>query len=112
MRFTVASGQASVELVAVLPLLAAGVLAAGQAVVAVHAGWAASQAAEAAARAHAVGEDVRRAARGALPGHLERGLRVREQPTGEVRIRLAVPSLLPALDLGSVSGRARFEPQS
>ena len=63
-------GQASVELVALLPLLVAGTLALSQLVLAGHAAWAASSAARAAARALAIGGDPALAARRALPGRL------------------------------------------
>src|SRR5829696_8721390 len=71
-------GQAAVELVALLPLLA--LLAAGgwQLAVAGHAAWAADAAARAAARAAATGGDARAAARAALPARLEDGMTVEE----------------------------------
>jgi hypothetical protein len=103
-------GQATVELVALLPLvvlLGAGLL---QAALAGHAAWAAAGAARAAARAGAVGGDPRDAARAALPARLEPGLRVRRGRNGEVRVSVRVPS--PAgLRLGRVEQRARFVPQ-
>src|SRR5687768_9421448 len=70
------AGQATVELVALLPLLAVVLAGAWQAVLAGQAAWAAGAAARAAARAHGVGTDPTRAARTHLPGSLERGLRV------------------------------------
>ena len=68
------SGQATVELVALLALVAAlaGVL--WQAAVAGQAVWLAGSAARAAARASAVGADARAAARRVLPAHLERAI--------------------------------------
>jgi hypothetical protein len=105
-------GQASVELVALLPLLALAVAALVQVAALGHAAWAGSQAASAAARAAAVGGDPRAAAAGALPPHLERGLRVVERDGGEVEVRLRSPSLLPALDLGQITARGRFQEQS
>jgi len=66
-------GQASVELVAALPLvLVAGALA-WQLALAGHALWLCAHAARAAARADSVGRSARAAARSALPGSLERG---------------------------------------
>ena len=56
-------GQASVELVALLPLVVALLAGLWQAAVAGHAAWAAAGAAQAAARAVAVGADARAAAR-------------------------------------------------
>src|SRR5947209_12048116 len=85
-----ASGQASVELVAILPLIALVVGVLWQAVLAGEAVWSAAGAARAAARAQAVGSDPLVAARGALPDALRSGVRVDPQGGG-VRVRLAVP---------------------
>ena len=101
------SGQASVEFVALLPLMAVALAARAKVCVAGHAAWAASQAASSAARASAVGADPQAAARRALPPHLEDGLRVSSRD-GTVRVRLRAPSLLPALDLGDVTAEARW----
>src|SRR3954469_2995310 len=70
-------GQASVELVALLPLLVALGFAVWQAAVAGQAMWLAGSAARAAARAEALGDDPAPAARGVLPPRLADGLRVR-----------------------------------
>ena len=105
-------GQASVELVALLPLLALALAALAQVAVVSHAAWAVSQAAGAAARAHAVGADPAAAARGALPAHLERGLRVVARRGGNVEVRVRCPSLVAALDLGTFAASGRFEAQS
>jgi hypothetical protein len=106
------SGQAAVELVALLPLVAL-VLAVGyQFVVAGHAAWEARVAARAAARANAVGVDATRAARAHLPPALERGLRVHAEPQGDVRVSLCIPQILPAVSLGRVAATAHFRPQS
>jgi hypothetical protein len=106
-------GQASVELVALLPLLAVigGVLwqiaVAGQAV------WLAGAAARAAARAVAVGGDAPAAARGALPPRLEHGLRVTATgDRGAVRVAVRVPSVLTGGSLTTVSGTAAFPDQA
>lgn len=112
MRASRPAGQASVELVALLPLIALGLLAALQLVLAGHAAWSASRAAHEAARAHAVGGDARAAARRELAAGLERRLRLRVDEQGTVDVRLAIPRLLAALDLGHVSARAHFEPQT
>jgi hypothetical protein len=103
-------GQASVEFVAVIPLLAVALAGLLQAVLVGHAAWAVSQAAAAAARASAVGADARAAARSALPGGLERGLRVSAGRDGSVVVGVRAPSLL--IDLGEITSRARFEAQS
>ena len=103
------SGQASVELVALLPLL--GVLALGiwQVAVAGHAIWSASAAARAAARAAAVGgdDDARRAAR-AIAGH---GVRVRETEGGGVRVTVPIRAVASGAVLAKFSTTTRFEPQ-
>src|SRR3954454_17276622 len=106
-------GQASVELVAVLPVLVAIVLLAWQAVVAGEAWWLAGSAAREAARASAVGGDARAAAQGVLPAPLRRGLRVDSDGEGGagVRVRVTVLSVLAGVRVGSVTVRARMEPQ-
>jgi hypothetical protein len=106
------AGQAAVELVALLPLLAAVLALAWQVVVAAHAAWAAGVAARAAARAHAVGADAAAAARAHLPGSLEHGLRVAARSDGGVTVSLRIPTVLPSLELGRASATAHFDPQS
>jgi hypothetical protein len=103
------AGQASVELVALLPLLVAIVLLLAQLVVAGMSGWLASTAARDAARASALGTDPRAAAASALPGPFRRGLRVDSADTG-IRVRLRIPALTPVA-LGSLSATASMEPQ-
>jgi hypothetical protein len=105
-------GQATVELVALLPLIAALLVALWQLALAGHATWAASAAARAAARAHAVGADPRRAARDHLPHNLERGLAVEAAEGGEVELTIRIPTLLGLPGLGRAKATARFEPQS
>ncbi len=88
-------GQASVELVAIVPfVLLVGALC-WQTALAGHTAWMSSQAARVAARADAVGHDPEAAARSALPATLERHLSVRRIEEGGVRVRVAVPLLLP-----------------
>jgi hypothetical protein len=106
------AGQATVELVALLPLLVVVVAGAWQAALAGHAAWAATAAARAAARANAVGSDPARAARTHLPGSLERGLRVTTGSGGDVEVRVRIPSLPGLPSPGHASAGARFEPQS
>ena len=84
-------GQASVELLGVLPAVLLAALAAWQIVLAGHTAWLAGNAARVAARAEAVGRDPEAAARGALPTHLRRGLIVRERGDGRVDVRVRVP---------------------
>jgi hypothetical protein len=105
------TGQASVELVALLPLLALVGLLLWQAVVAGQAMWLAGAAAREAARARAVGDDPAAAAGRVLPGRLRQGLRVQRDGDG-VALRLVVPSVVGPRDLGTVRARARMEPQA
>lgn len=86
-------GQASVELVAALPFVLLLGLVVWQCALAGHAAWMSAHAARAGARAELVGDDVRRAARSALPAGLERGLEV-ERDDGAVKVRIRVPLLL------------------
>jgi Flp pilus assembly protein TadG len=105
------SGQATVEVVALLPVLIALLAAAWQAVLAGQAVWAATAAARAAARAHAIGADPREAARAHLPGSLERGLRVTTESAGEVEIAVRIPPLPGLPSPGHARAGAHFEPQ-
>jgi hypothetical protein len=105
------SGQASVELVALLPLVAVVGLVLWQAVVAGQAAWLAGSAARAAARASAVGGDARAAAGSSLPGTLRHGLRVDRRSDGTVRIRIRVPSVVGTGRLATFSSTAHFEVQ-
>jgi hypothetical protein len=104
-------GQASVELVALLPVIAilAGLL--WQGVVAGQAVWLAGSAARAVARAHAVGTDERAAARRVLPARLERGLVIRREPSGGVRVAVAVPAIVGSGRLTTIVARARLQDQ-
>ena len=102
------AGQAAVELVAVLPVLAALLFGVWQAALWGHASWSAAAAARAAARAHALGLDPRAAARAHLPPRLERGLRVRSSDDGEVAVSVRVPS---QMGVGRVSARSAFAVQ-
>jgi type IV secretory pathway TrbD component len=104
-------GQATVEVVALLPVIVVLLAAAWQAALAGHAFWAATTAARAAARAHAVGADARAAARSRLPGALERGLRVEAGSDGEVEVRVRIPPLPGLPSPGHARADARFEPQ-
>ncbi|MFT4036456.1 MAG: hypothetical protein QM679_12855, partial [Patulibacter sp.] len=66
------AGQATVEFVALLPILALLAVAVGQAAVAGWAAWSAGGAARYAARAQALGDDPQAAARRVLPATLGR----------------------------------------
>lgn len=104
-------GQASVELVVLLPVLVAVLAVAYQAVLAGQSLWEVRVAARAAARAHAFGADPAAAARGHLRSSLERGLRVTAEDAGQVRVSVRVPTVLPAVRLGRVSATSHFQPQ-
>ncbi len=105
-------GQAAVELVALLPLLVAGLLACWQVVLVGHALWSAHAAARAAARADAVGGDRLEAARAALPASLDQRVDVRAaERDGHVPVAVRIPSVIPGVELGTLTARAGFAPQ-
>lgn len=105
-------GQASVELVALLPLMAVLAALAWQIVVAGQAVWLAGTAARAAARAHALGNDATAGARAALPVRLRDDVRVRAEADGRVAVRLTIPVVVVGgTGLGTVARQARFAPQ-
>ena len=99
-------GTASVELVAVIPLLLLAVLAAVQIALAGQALWSASVAARAGARAALVGSGATTAARRALPPSLRDGAEVED--AGDVSVRVAVPRLFPAMPRVMVGARAEL----
>ncbi|MGN6188421.1 MAG: hypothetical protein ACTHOE_05945 [Conexibacter sp.] len=104
-------GQATVELVALLPVV--GLLAAllWQALLAGETVWLSGGAAAGAARAVAVGADPVAAARAVLPPRLERGLQVRREADGAIVLVLRVPAALGQGTIAPVTARARFEAQ-
>jgi Flp pilus assembly protein TadG len=104
-------GQASVEFVALLPLIVLVLFAGWQLLLAGDALWNARAAARAAARAQAVGDDPREAARDHLPAPLERGLRVTTDADGDVRVSVRIPAVIRALDVGRVAATGHFERQ-
>src|SRR3954471_12393868 len=89
-------GQASVELLGVVPAVLLVAALVWQLAIAGQAAWLCANAARAAARAEAVGRDGASAARSALPRSLERGLRVDSAQDGAVRVRMRIPLLLRA----------------
>lgn len=107
------AGQATVELVALLPLMAVLAAFGWQVVVAGQAVWLAGTAARAAARAHALGNDAGAGARAALPVQWRDDVRVKTKANGRVAVRLTVPVIVPGGDggLGTVAREARFAPQ-
>lgn len=100
-------GQATVELVAALPLVALLALLAWQAAVAGHAAWLSGSAARAAARASAIGGDPEAAARRVLPAAT-----VVDEGDGAVRLRVPIPVVVAGVELTAIETRARFAPQA
>jgi len=90
----VEDGQASVELVAILPAVLLIGAVVWQLAITGHTAWMCAHAARAAARAEAVGRDGPAAARSALPEALERGLRVHRRHGGGVSVSVRIPVLL------------------
>ena len=110
------AGQASVELVALLPALLLLALIAGQGALAGYAAWSADAVARVAARARAVGADPALAARHELP-RLLLPLRVvaagdRGGPKHGINVVVHIPSLLPGVAIGSVTGHAAMPDQA
>lgn len=107
-----AAGQASVELIAVVPLLIAAALILAQLVGSGWALWSAATGARAGARAAAVDGRTGRAARSALPGTLGRGVKVRQGDLDDERVRVSVqiPVALPGLDPGRAVAESRLTP--
>ncbi|HET6449203.1 MAG TPA: hypothetical protein VFG31_08845 [Conexibacter sp.] len=108
---TADDGQATVEFVALLPVLGTLVALLWQALLAGETIWLSGAAARAAARAAVVGADPADAARSVLPTRLERGLRVRRDSDGAITLMLRVPAALGGGTVAPVTARARFEAQ-
>jgi uncharacterized protein (UPF0333 family) len=96
-------GQASVELLAVLPALLLALLIAAQIGIAGHALWSAGVAARAGARAAHVGGDAVAVARRALPEVLRQGAEV--SVADGTAVRVFVPVLVPGLPRLAVRAR-------
>ena len=88
------SGQASIELVAMMPVILLVGAVAWQLALAGHTAWLTAHAARAAARAEAVGEGPAPAARSALPRSLEDDVEVERLEGGGVRVSVRVPLLM------------------
>jgi hypothetical protein len=102
-------GQASAELLGVVPAVLLVAALVWQLALAGQAAWLCANAARAAARAEAVGRDGPDAARSALPRSLEHGLKVEPAADGAVRVRLRVPLLVRAWESPiSVAATARL----
>ncbi|HYV16489.1 MAG TPA: hypothetical protein VE972_10765 [Conexibacter sp.] len=104
-------GQATVELVAIVPLLGVLVALLWQAVLAGETIWLGGGAARAAARAAALGADPVRAARAVVPGRFAAGLRVQRDRDGSVAVLLPIPAVLGGGTLAAIPTHARFEAQ-
>ena len=100
-------GQASVELVAVLPALAVCLVIAAQTVVVGWALWSAGNAARAGARAQEVGSDAESAARRALPASLRDDAVIRRGDG--VRVRVRIPALVPGVPLPAVTAASTLD---
>lgn len=101
-------GQASVELVALVPLLILLAAFAAQLLAVGYTLWSAAEAARAGARAAYVGADPERVAARAVPTVLE-PLRVREAGAA-IEVSLPVPRLLPMLPRIPVTAAAGLDP--
>jgi hypothetical protein len=88
------AGQASVELVAMVPVVLLVGAVAWQLALAGHTAWLTAHAARAAARADAVGERPAEAARSALPRSLEDDIEVELLKRGGARVSVKVPLLI------------------
>src|SRR5688572_25732698 len=106
-----ARGQATVELVALLPLLVLLALGVWQAAVAGHAIWSAGAAARAGYRALAVGADWRAAALRVIPARARASARVRSNDEGAITVTVPIVAVTGGRPLTRFTSAARFEPQ-
>jgi hypothetical protein len=97
-------GQASVELVAAVPVLLFVTLVVAQLAVAGYALWSAGAAARAGARAGYVGGDAQAAARSSLPSALRAGASIDDSNGLSVRVR--APALVPGIPSVPVTAQA------
>src|ERR687888_529362 len=97
-------GQASVELVAAIPVLLAVTLIVGQLAVAGYALWSAGASARAGARAGYVGGDALAAARQSLPAPL--GRRASIDDSNGLSVRVQAPALVPGIPSVPVTATA------
>jgi hypothetical protein len=105
-RRSAEGGQASVELVAIVPILLLVTLLTAQLALAGYGLWSAGVAARAGARAAYVGGDAEGAARSALPLVLRGGASVSDRDG--VGVRVEVPSLVPGVSGIPVTARTRI----
>jgi hypothetical protein len=97
-------GQASVELVAAIPVLLVVTLVVTQLAVAGYTLWSAGTAARAGARAGYVGGDARSAARRSLPSALRAGASIDD--SGGLSVRVDAPALVPGFPSVPVTAKA------
>lgn len=103
-------GQATVELVALLPIIALLGLGAWQLAISVHTMWEATVAARAAARAQALGEDPKKVVARLLPRGFDADPRVTTADDGAVSVEVVLPAITGGR-LTTFTTIARFEPQ-
>ena len=106
------SGQATIELLAAVPLLLLVAACIWQAALAARSASFAATAARSGARALAVGTDPRAAAVAGLPSDLVVGVRLKPLDAGRVRVWLRVPAAIGGFEVGSVSSSAGFIEQA
>jgi hypothetical protein len=109
---TSSAGQATVEFIAVLPIVAGLLAGLWQLAMVGYAEWAVSAAARAAARADAVGADPAAAARAHLARSLESGLEVRPVGGGDVCVGIRIPTVPGLPGVGRARATGHFRPQS
>jgi len=97
-------GQASVELVAAIPLMLVLALVVAQLAVAGYALWSAGAAARAGARAEYVGGNGEAAARQSLPSPLRAGASIEDSDGLSVRVH--APALVPGIPAVPVTAKA------
>lgn len=95
-------GAVSIELIGSIPIVLISLLVAGQIALAGHAFWSAGIAARAGARAVLTGKEPKGAAKHALPGPLQAGMKVSDEDGIEVGVR--IPRLLPGMPEAFVYG--------
>lgn len=101
-------GQASAELIAIVPILVVVVVAAAQLTAAGWALWSAASAARAGARTAHVGGDAEMAALAALPQPLREGASVEDED--DLRVRVKAPGLVPGIPPIAVTAAANLDP--
>ena len=99
------SGQAAVELVAILPLVGLAAILSFHLALAGWGLWSAAESARAGARAAEVDSNARRIALAALPTIFRERASI-DLSAGKARVSLVVPSLLPGVNLPRVQAEA------